>query len=421
MSRPSARFFLAGAGAGARERLGVAAALGLMLALSTTPAEAHERFVKHTLKIPLYAPFFQRGPWFLGVHPNILRIGINVAFVLCAFLIAWFMRQPMEQLVRQTVLRPVTGPAQRFLHNVSCFLTDRPVDSGWFHSLQQWSVILFLRSPGLVLMYSAANDSLVMPSYPLDPPSATFFKFAQVGLAILILTQTLLPLCGAILFGTWVYLHRWGWMVAADAIPVLTAAVVYMTSPWHSHKVAITELTSTQLRWARITLGVGFMILGWLKIYNHNLVAGVADNYPSVMNDPMVNLLAWGTDQGLRRETWIVAFGMAEVMSGFLLLAGIFTRIWCSIMIFIFAKLMLVDFGWDEMPHVYVIGALMALMLSNKLESEFDGLERHEDRFASQGLRWKQLCVIAAPAVLTCILIVFPLLYIFTFFDRTNL
>jgi hypothetical protein len=60
---------------------------------------------------------------------------------------------------------------------------------------------MLLRSPGL-FMYSATTDSLVMPSFPLDPGSATIFKFAQVGVAILILTQTLLPLAGALLLGT---------------------------------------------------------------------------------------------------------------------------------------------------------------------------------------------------------------------------
>ena len=32
----------------------------------------------------------------------------------------------------------------------------------------------------------------------------------------------------------------------------------------------------------------------------------------------------------LRRETWVVSFGMAEVMSGFMLMTGIFTRFWAA-------------------------------------------------------------------------------------------
>ena len=45
-----------------------------------------------------------------------------------------------------------------------------------------------------------------------------------VLLAILILTQTLLPLCGALIVGTWLYLFRWGPLVAIDALPVVTAS-----------------------------------------------------------------------------------------------------------------------------------------------------------------------------------------------------
>lgn len=401
----------------ARARRAAAITL-LVLAHLGAPAYAHERFVKHKLLHPLDNAFFLQGPWLFGVHPNILRVGLNVSFVLCAFLLAWLLRQPLEQLVRGAILRHVSGRPQRFLHHVLCFLTDRPVKNAGFYSLGQWAVILFLRSPGLVLMYSAANDALVMPSYPLEPPSADFFRFVQVALAILILTQTLLPLCGAILVGTWIYLFRWGPLVAMDAIPVLTVAVVYMTSPWRSHRLAITELTPLQLRAARVTLGIGFIALGWLKIYNHDLVAGVADNYPSAMDDPMMKLLAWGALPGHPRETWIVSFGMAEVMSGFLLLVGAFTRVWCALMIFVFTKLMLVDFGWDEIPHIYPIGALMAVMLSSRLESELSPIERAKIRLAREGSFFRQVGVIAGSAVTIGLLIVFPLLYVFTFLDR---
>ena len=105
--------------------------------------------------------------------------------------------------------------------------------------------------------------------------------------------------------GTWLYLFRWGSMVAVDAVPVLTVAVVYCTSPWQSHKLAITRINEQQMRWVRLVLGFGFVALGWLKVYNHNLVAGVADNAPSVLNDPMVAMLTGGTTRrtstGVRR------------------------------------------------------------------------------------------------------------------------
>jgi uncharacterized membrane protein YphA (DoxX/SURF4 family) len=393
---------------------------GLLLAGGV--AWAHERFVRHNLKVPLKVELFARHPGhFLGLHPSMLRVGLNAAAVLFAFLFIWFSRHTMVEWVQRHVLTRVGGRVQRAAHQVACFVTDRPVKNRVWHTIGEWALIMFLRSPGLVLMYSATNDSLVMPSYPLDPVSATFFKFAQVLLAILILTQTALPLCGALIFGTWLYLIRWGWMVSVDALPVLTVAVVYVTSPWQSHKLAITEMNATQVRWVRIVLGFGFMALGWLKVYNHNLVAGVADNFPSVMNDPMIKLFSLGTDPAYRRETWIVAFGLAEVLSGFLVMVGVFTRLWASIMIFVFTKLMLVDFGWDEIPHIYPIGALAAVLFSNKLRSEFWRVEDWKEHARREGKLARQLVAVGGPALVIATVVLFPLLYVISFFDRTRL
>jgi uncharacterized membrane protein YphA (DoxX/SURF4 family) len=383
---------------------------------------AHERFVKHNLRYPLHNEFFGRWPDKpLGLHPDMMLIALRVAGILGAFFAIWFLRRTLTEIIERSLLRRVGGAIQHWGHKLACFLTDRPVRGKLFHALGEWAVILFLRSPGLVLMYSATNDSLVMPSYPLDPASASIFKFAQVGLAILILTQTWLPLCGAMIVGTWLYLFRWGWMVAVDAVPVLTVAVVYCTSPWQSHKLAITKINASQMRLLRLVLGFGFLALGWLKVYNHNLVAGVADNAPSVLNDPMVAMLTGGHDTSyyFRRESWVVAFGLAEVMSGFLVMIGVFSRVWTSIMAFMFTKLMLVDFGWDEIPHIYPIAAMLVVIFSNQLTSEVDPIERMDEDAWRAGKTGKRIAIIGATAVFSAIMIVFPLLYIISFFDRT--
>jgi uncharacterized membrane protein YphA (DoxX/SURF4 family) len=383
---------------------------------------AHERFVKHNLRFPLHNEFFGRWQGVpLGLHPDMMLIALRVAGILGAFFAIWFLRRTLTEIIERSLLRRVGGAIQHWGHKLACFLTDRPVRGKLFHALGEWAVILFLRSPGLVLMYSATNDSLVMPSYPLDPASASIFKFAQVGLAILILTQTWLPLCGAMIVGTWLYLFRWGWMVAVDAVPVLTVAVVYCTSPWQSHKLAITKINASQMRLLRLVLGFGFLALGWLKVYNHNLVAGVADNAPSVLNDPMVAMLTGGHDASyyFRRESWVVAFGLAEVMSGFLVMIGVFSRVWTSIMAFMFTKLMLVDFGWDEIPHIYPIAAMLVVIFSNQLTSEVDPIERMDEDAWRAGKTGKRISIIGATAVFSAIMIVFPLLYIISFFDRT--
>jgi len=384
---------------------------------------AHERFIRHDLKVPVHEEYFGRHAGvFLGMQPDMLRIATVSCVLLLIFLVIFFFRQNLDVFIEhRLLLSGLRGRAQRFLHHVANFLTDKPVRLRWFHAVGEWAVVLFLRSPALVLMYSATNDSLVMPSYPLEPTSAIYFKYIQVFLAILMLTQTALPLAGALVIGTWIYLWRWGWMVAADAIPVLTVAVVYLTSPWQSHKIAITELNEKQVRWVRLVLGFGFFALGWLKIYNYHLTAGVPDNYPAVMDDPMIGFFAMGTNPLFRRENWIIAFAYAEVLSGFMLMMGVFTRVWGSMMIWVLAKLMFVNFGWEEIPHIYPIAATMAIVFSNKVGSEFAFIERIQQRAAREGRTLVRIATVAFASLAIAVLTVYVLLYAFTFINRSHL
>ena len=397
--------------------------LGIGLAIVSMPALvlAHERFVKHDLKKHLHDYFFlqQAGKPF-GMDPNMIQVGLLVTLVLAAFFVVFFLRESLDEFLRYRILAPLRGGVQRGVHTLACFIMDKPVRTGWFYTLGEWSVIMFLRSPALVLMYAATNDSLVMPSYPLEPTSAVFFKFIQVLLALLILTQTMLPLCGALIIGTWFYLFRWGPFVAIDAMPVVTAGILYAMSPWQSHKLAITRLNAQQTRWIRIVFGIGFVVLGWSKIYNHDLTIGVADNYPWIMNDPMVGFFKMGTNPFFSRETWVLSFGLAEVLSGFLIMMGVFTRLWATIMVVMFTKLMLVDFGWDEIPHIYPIGAALAILTSNHLHSEFGIVEKIELAWRSRPFAQRMVFVVAA-AVVIAFLAVMPMLYFLTFTDRSLL
>lgn len=384
-------------------------------------AFAHERFVRHGLKKPLHDEFFLRYPdHFLGMHPSLLRVALNAIVVLAAFFALWFVRRWLEEAVDARFVG-AGGRVQRIVHGIVCYASDRPVPSKVFRAAGEWFVIMFLRVPGLVLMYSAANNALVMPSYPLEANTEFFFKMVQVVLAVLILTQTLLPLCGALLVGTWIYLNRWGWLVAADGLPILSVAVVYMSSPWESHKRTITSVSALQIRWVRLTLGFGFFVLGWLKIYNHDLVAGVADQYPSILEDPMTKLLAFGTDPAFKRETWVVSFGLAEIMSGFMLMTGTFTRVWATIMAFVFTKLMLVDFGWNEIPHLFPIGALTALAFSNDLSAELEPVTLRAERAGRHGKTLEQAAIIGLTAVGVAIALILPAMYGLTFVSRAQL
>jgi uncharacterized membrane protein YphA (DoxX/SURF4 family) len=388
------------------------------VSFSPPVVQAHERFVLHRLKMPLQNDFFTRS---LMLNPDMSRIGVNVALVLLAFLVIWMFRFPLQEFVEERFLGRFGGATQRVGHSIACFLTDSPVRHKLFHLSGEWAVIMLLRSPGLVLMYSATTDSLVMPSFPLDPGSATIFKFTQVGVAILILTQTLLPLAGAILLGTWLYLFRWGWYVAMDALPLLIVAAIYVSSPWQSYKFTIVQLNAQQMKWVRCLLGLSFFALGWLKIWNHDLIAGVADNYPSVVHDPMVNFFAIGTDPQYGRECWVVSFGMAEVLSGFLLMIGVFSRLWSLLMLFVMTKLMLIDFGWAEIPHIYLIGTLLVVIFSNKLTNELSRFEAGQTEAQRRGDTLKRLALLIVPPMVLAILVVFPMLELLTHSDRSGL
>jgi uncharacterized membrane protein YphA (DoxX/SURF4 family) len=404
-----------------KARLRVGLGIGLPIVLLPGVVAAHERFVKHDLKQHLHDAFFlqQAGKPF-GMDPNMIQVGLLVTLVLAAFFVCFFLRESLDEFIRYKILARLRGGVQRAVHNLACFVMDKPVRSGWFYAVGEWSVVMFLRSPALVLMYSATNDSLVMPSYPLEPTSALYFKFIQVLLAIMILTQTMLPLCGALVIGTWFYLFRWGPFVAIDAIPVVTAGLLYAMSPWQSIKLAITRINAQQTRWIRIVFGLGFVVLGWSKIYNHDLTIGVADNYPWIMNDPMVGFFKMGTNLAFRRETWVLSFGLAEVLSGLMIMMGVFTRLWGTIMIVMFTKLMLVDFGWDEIPHIYPIGAALVLVTSNHLHSELGLVERIERALRSD-IPAKRVALVVASAVVIAFLAVMPMLYFLTFTNRSLL
>src|SRR5260370_1792575 len=393
-----------------------------VLALLPTVIYACERFIRHDLKFPLNEAYFGRHPGaLLGMQPDMMHIATVCFLVLLAFRISFFFRRDLDVFIQHRVLAGLRGPAQRGLNHLANFLTDEPVRLRWFHAVGEWAVVLFLRSPALVLMYSATNDSLVMPSYPLEPTSATFFKFFQVCLAILILTQTALPLAGALVIGTCIYLWRGGWLVAADAIPVVTVAVMYVPAPWQSHKLVITEMSQAQVKWVRLILGFGFFTLGWFKIYNYHLTAGVADNFPSVMDDPMIGFFSIGTNPAFHRENWIIAFALAEVLSGFMLMMGIFTRIWASMMLWVLAKLMLVNFGWDQIPHISPIAGTLAVIFSNKISSEFSFVERFQRKAGREGQTTFRFAGVLAASLIISTLTAHTLLYALTFVNRTTL
>jgi hypothetical protein len=381
----------------------------VLLALPAA-AWAHERFIQHTPKMKIYEAFFD----YLG--GNMLNVAGRVAVIMGLMMFVWFIREPLDHFLHNVIAKSFPAPVQGVLRFATNFAFDKPIDDQWFKTLHQWCVIFFLRCPALVLMFAAANKSLVMPSYPLEPSTTFFFQFAQVVMAIGILTQSFLPFGGATIFGTFIYLLvAFDWKIAVDVLPVLTVGVIYVSSPWDSWKRVITSVPKPQMKWVQFILGLGFFLLGWMKLYNYYLTVGVADNYPEVLRDPMVLMFYAGTDPHLVRECWIMAFGMAEVMTGFLVMVGMFSRVWCLMMVYLFSKLMLVNFGWDEIPHLYPIGAFLVVLSSNNLSNAFWVVDRRAEAVARTGKNIPQHIILSfLLAASLALLAVFPWLALLT-------
>lgn len=381
----------------------------LLPLLAPRTAFAHERFIPHTFKAQLQEDFFQT------LNSDMLNIGLRGVVVIAILMVLWFLRRPLNDLIEPILLRNLPGRSRKLIRLLGCFVMDKPVEHPWFKAVGEWAVVFFLRCLALVIIFSATRQALVLPSYPLDLPTLPLFQFAQAILAVGILTQTLPPLCGAMIFGFFLHqLVAFDWMIAPDMLPVLLVAVVYISLPWDAWKRVITTITPSQVRWIRIVLGLGFFVLGWMKIYNYYLTIGVADNFPAIMDDPLIKLFYIGTNARYQRECWIVAFAMGEILSGFLLMMGVFCRVWCMLMIFLFTKLMVVDFGWAELPHLYFIGIFLVLLFSNHLTDEFAWIEGRAATAAWDGKMARALLIACAIALFLSTLVVYPGLYALT-------
>lgn len=376
----------------------------MVMQLLVSVAEAHERFVKHDLLQPIQPEFFR------ALDPNLFSISLRVYIAMAFLLFLWLAREPIQEWLDRMMPK---GGLRRWQGLVYAFFADKPVEGAAFARMGDWAYEFLVRSPALVLMYSAANYALIMPSFPLERSTAAIFQYAQVLAAIAIITQTALPLVGMAIFGAFfLYLMPvYGWSVAVDVLPVLTIALVYVWPARRAFGSDTPRLTRQQVRWVRLTLGFGFLALGWMKAYNHALIIGLADNYPWVMNDPLIKLFYVGTDPRCQRECWSLAFAGCEVMAGFLLMLGVFTRFWAIQMVLIFTKLMVVDFGWAEIPHVYPIAGFLVLAFSNQLSDELRSVETGVARATDEGKRWTRAWIASAVASTLPLLALVPMSY----------
>ena len=87
-------------------------------------------------------------------------------------------------------------------------------------------------------------------------------------------------------------------------------------------------------------------------------------------------------------------------------------------MVYVFTKLMLVDFGWAEIPHLYPIGAFLAVTFSNNLSDEFYRIEKLEEYEARQGKTGLEILIAIVASVVIAVVAIFPILYALTLVEH---
>jgi hypothetical protein len=105
---------------------------------------------------------------------------------------------------------------------------------------------------------------------------------------------------------------------------------------------------------------------------------------------------------------------LGEIVTGFLLMVGVFCRVWCMLMLFMFTKLMVVDFGWAELPHLYFMSIFLVLLFSNRLSGDFAWIEGRTAAAAWDGKMARALLIAVAIALFLSTLVVYPGLYVLT-------
>jgi hypothetical protein len=148
-----------------------------------------------------------------------------------------------------------------------------------------------------------------MPSYPIQPGHESFFIGVQSLFACLILMELFLPIIGWVLVILCTYLfYAYGWVVAIDGLPILGVGYVYIAMPPISTR-AMLFVRDNQIKVMKVIIGISSFALGVMKLVNHQLPIGVADNAPHIMKDILILPFWIGTNPDFAREFWAYEFG----------------------------------------------------------------------------------------------------------------
>src|SRR5262249_33300732 len=147
---------------------------------------------------------------------------------------------------------------------------------------------VFGRVPGLVLLLGAYEGWLMMPSFPLDveTPFGAALRVVSAVLALWVFVGVLRKALGVVFFLVFVYLCVAYGIAGVDAIPVLASAFFYLFERRRG------EVNGRQLLGMRLSLGIGFFLLGLINkiLLGPDLFVGVGDQHPDLLIGPQTIL-----------------------------------------------------------------------------------------------------------------------------------
>jgi hypothetical protein len=173
---------------------------------------AHERWVAHSVKGPINYEIFSH----LGIeqYSIILRAVIFLIFTI----VIWIKREKLEIILKKLISKSLG----KKLNLTIDFFLDKTIYHDGLIKIVTLIQRFALRAPALVLIYSAATDSILMPSYPVHESVRSFFIGIQALFACFILIEFMLPVVGWVLIMICFYLFfAYGWVVGLDCLPIV--------------------------------------------------------------------------------------------------------------------------------------------------------------------------------------------------------
>lgn len=363
----------------------------ILAAVLFAPAvvHAHARWVEFELKESVDVAYFRS---FSG-EVMYVTLAYTLLLVLMTFLwyavvVPWQVRVCHSSFpgVKREPLKT------RILHYVAWLCTDCRFSGKKAQIFLHASAIVFAKIPAFVMLLGAWSGWILMPSFPVEGIARVIFTVVQIALAVWVLSGKALRPLGSVLMAIFVYLGVVYGIAAVDVIPVFASAAFYYWSTG-----VVTDLNHRQLEGVRIALGAGFFLLGLVnKIYIAELVIGVADNYPSVIEGSRALIPT------LTREAWALHSGLVEMVFGLAVLFGVFTRVSSVMLTFIFSSLILV-FGWSEVVHIYPIAGFLLLFMWGPnvvtLDHLFDPIYRFFTKHGGKSVKPRMVQTLSAASV----------------------